>query len=718
MSEEVEHALNTDAPVIALESAIITHGMPYPANAETAASLETIIRGHGVVPATIALMDGKVQVGLSDAQLEELANAPRTESCKVSRRDLGAALCLKRYGGTTVAGTMILANSVGIQHFVTGGIGGVHRGAENSMDVSADLVELGRTPMSVVCAGAKSILDIPRTLEYLETQGVCVAALSEKSGDFPAFYSPSSGEVAPWHFKNIREAAQVVQTNLTLPSPQATLVGVPIPQEYAQRGEEVQRAVEQAVRESVEQGIDKRGKEVTPWLLKRVGELTGGTALELSTSLTFARKLTTDIALIQNNAHVGAQLVREIWAQREQDFQKAQNASSSAYFPAPGAQAAASTSLPESLAQIPDLPDSPGSQQTPVLPDPSVVVFGSAAVDITASTAQDHPGSTSPGSVQLTAGGVGRNLARAAQALLPDSAVRLVSPVGTDALAAVLKSEMADGALRTDGLLPREGRTASCVLFLTAGELSRGVADMAIVETLSASDIAASLPPSPELVVFDLNLSSASIAALLKECAERGLRTFCDPTSVAKTPRLLPGLLNGGLTHFAPNLAELDALHVALEPALDDTPAGEASWEAVNALNLGAEFRSAVEARFRSVEWVNQSGAIRKLVGLSPFVDNVWLKAGAGGVLSLRFQDKRDAKGVSQRIEHGKHRGQWLNIRHYPAPVVEGVLNTTGAGDTLAGSLIAGLATKEEENMVDRALERVKATLESHHSVA
>ncbi|EJT47357.1 hypothetical protein A1Q1_03828 [Trichosporon asahii var. asahii CBS 2479] len=682
--------------------------MPYPANAETAASLETIIRGHGVVPATIALMDGKVQVGLSDAQLEELANAPRTESCKVSRRDLGAALCLKRYGGTTVAGTMILANSVGIQHFVTGGIGGVHRGAENSMDVSADLVELGRTPMSVVCAGAKSILDIPRTLEYLETQGVCVAALSEKSGDFPAFYSPSSGEVAPWHFKDIREAAQVVQTNLTLPSPQATLVGVPIPQEYAQRGEEVQRAVEQAVRESVEQGIDKRGKEVTPWLLKRVGELTGGTALELN------------IALIQNNAHVGAQLVREIWAQREQDFQKAQNASSSAYFPSPGAQPASSSPKRqlESLAQIPDLPDSPDSQQAPVLPDPSVVVFGSAAVDITASTALDHPGSTSPGSVQLTAGGVGRNLARAAQALLPDNAVQLVSPVGTDGLAAVLKSEMADGALRTDGLLPREGRTASCVLFLSAGELSHGVADMSIVETLSASDIAASLPSTAELVVFDLNLSSSSVAALLQTCAERNLRTFCDPTSVAKTPRLLPGLLNGGLTHFAPNLAELDALHSALEPALDDTPAGEAAWEAVNALNLGAEFRAAVESRFRSVDWVGQTGAIRKVVGLTPFMDNVWLKAGAGGVLSLRFQDKRDAKGVSQRIEHGKHKGQWLNIRHYPAPVVEGVLNTTGAGDTLAGSLISSLSTKEEEGMVDRALQRVKATLESHHSVA
>lgn len=284
MSEEVEHALNTDAPVIALESAIITHGMPYPANAETAASLETIIREHGVVPATIALMDGRVQVGLSASQLEELSTAPRDQSCKVSRRDLGAALCLKRYGGTTVAGTMILAHSVGISHFVTGGIGGVHRGAQDSMDVSADLVELGRTPMGVVCAGAKSILDIPRTLEYLETQGVCVAALSEGSGHFPAFYSPSSGVQAPWHLRNVREAAQVVHTNLTLPQPQATLVGVPIPQQFAEKGEAVQRAVEQAVAEAAQQGIDKRGKEVTPWLLQRVGELTGGSALELSES--------------------------------------------------------------------------------------------------------------------------------------------------------------------------------------------------------------------------------------------------------------------------------------------------------------------------------------------------------------------------------------------------------------------------------------------------
>lgn len=434
--------------------------------------------------------------------------------------------------------------------------------------------------------------------------------------------------------------------------------------------------------------------------------------------------LTKDIALIQNNAHVGAQLVREIWAQREQIQKQEAHASSAVYMPGVSA-APAKNSLPTSLAQIPDLPDHEAcsQQQAESLPDPSVVVFGSAAVDITASTPTSHPGSTSPGSVQLTAGGVGRNLARAAQALLPSDSVRLVSPVGSDALAGVLRREMADGALRTDGLIPHEGRTASCVLFLAAGELTHGVADMSIVETLSASDIAAALPPadssaSPPLVVFDLNLSSTAVATLLNTCAERGLRTFCDPTSVAKTPRLLPGLLNGGLTHFAPNLAELDALHAALEPALDDTPAGEAAWDAVNALNLGAEFRAAIDARFRNIDWISQSGAIRKIVGLSAFVDNVWLKAGAGGVLSLRFQEKRDPKAVSQRIQSGKHRGEWLNIRHYPAPVVEGVLNTTGAGDTLAGSLIASIVQGEGEDMVEEALKRVKATLESHHAVA
>lgn len=459
--------------------------------------------------------------------------------------------------------------------------------------------------------------------------------------------------------------------------------------------------------------------------------------------------------------------MREIWAQREQDFQKAQrDASSSAYMPGgPGAPpaepaSAGASSLPTSLAQIPDLPDSPGSPGAPgapgapgspqqSLPAPRVVVFGSAAVDITASAAASHAGSTSPGGVALTAGGVGRNLARAAQALLPAGAVRLVSPVGSDALAGVLRAELADGALRTDGLLPRAGRTASCVLFLSAGELSHGVADMGIVETLSAADIAAALPPMPApaapgaapapapapLVVFDLNLAPDAVAALLRECAARGLATFCDPTSVAKTPRLLPGLLaglaaagaggaGGVLGHLAPNVAELDALHAALEPALDDTAAGEAAWAAVNALDLGAEFRAAAEARFAHAPWVARTGALRKLVGLSAFVDNVWLKAGSGGLVSLRFQARRDAHAhaVAHRVRRGRHSGTWLNIRHYPAPAVEGELNTTGAGDTLAGSLIASLSLAGEEtesdDMVDAALRRVKATLESHHAVA
>jgi pseudouridine-5'-phosphate glycosidase/pseudouridine kinase len=186
--------------------------MPFPTSLTTAQSVEAIVRAQGAVPATIALLDGRVRVGLSDAELTALADpaTPRTEpAVKVSRRDLAPALAFHRAGGTTVAGTMVIAASAGIDAFVTGGIGGVHRGAESSMDVSADLIELGRTPMMVVCAGAKSILDIPRTLEVLETQGVCVVTYGEK-GDFPAFYSPSSGCASPWRVGSIGDAASLV----------------------------------------------------------------------------------------------------------------------------------------------------------------------------------------------------------------------------------------------------------------------------------------------------------------------------------------------------------------------------------------------------------------------------------------------------------------------------------------------------------------------------
>ena len=210
LSDEVEHALAHRLPIIALESTIISHGMPQPTNLDTALSVENIIRTAGVTPATIALLDGNVHVGLSQAQLERLADLTVKGTVKVSRRDMAPVLAQRLTGGTTVAGTMVVAHSVGIGMFVTGGIGGVHRGAEKSLDVSADLTELGRTPVAVVCAGAKSILDIPKTLEYLETQGVCVATYA-LTPDFPAFYSPKSGLKSPWHVQDATSAAALIR---------------------------------------------------------------------------------------------------------------------------------------------------------------------------------------------------------------------------------------------------------------------------------------------------------------------------------------------------------------------------------------------------------------------------------------------------------------------------------------------------------------------------
>ncbi|KAL1410225.1 hypothetical protein Q8F55_004230 [Vanrija albida] len=699
VTDEVEHALETGAPVVALETAIVTHGMPYPANLTTALSLERIIRSHGAVPATVALRDGRVHVGLSASELESLAN-PAPESApavKVSRRDLAPALAARRDGGTTVAGTMVIANSVGIASFVTGGIGGVHRGAESSMDISADLLELGRTPMLVVCAGAKSILDIPRTLEVLETQGVCVATFGERA-DFPAFYTPSSGVASPWRVGSVGEAAAAAYTGLTLPSPTATLLAVPIPAEYAARGDKVQAAVEQAVRESVEQGIDKRGKEVTPWLLKRVGELTQGSALELN------------VKLIENNAHVGTQVAVEV----------ARLARAGAAAPQP-----AQPALP--VAPSPPTPASP----SPPLPPPAVVVVGSAAIDLTSSVEGPlAPGTTTPGTVFVSPGGVGRNIAEAAQALLPAGAVQLVSAVGTDGAGAtdafgdLLKLELAKTGLRADGLVPLPGATAVCNLVLERGDLLGGVADMAIVEGLTPAAVTARVRgAAPKLLVFDCNLRPEVIDALLATAAELAIPTLCDPTSALKLARLLPALRAHprALTHLAPNELELDHLYAAISEGDDN------GWEFVNALGLGPDWRAGLEAftKRKHRDWIRNHGVATKMVACLPFVGGFWLKAGAAGLVHLRFEVARPRDGwpesLAHRVPSGPLEGQWLVLSHYPAPVIapEEIVSTTGAGDTLVGGLVAGLVGGGAEiEFVSSAVERVGRSLRSRRAVA
>ena len=293
-SDEVRAARAAGKPVVALESTIISHGMPYPQNVQTAREVEQIIRDGGAVPATIAIIDGKICVGLSDAQLEQLGN---TEGVlKVSRRDLPYVLSQKKLGATTVAATMICAELADIRVFVTGGIGGVHRGAQTSFDISADLQELAHTSVAVVCAGAKSILDLPLTLEYLETHGVPVVSVGQ--AQFPAFFTRESGLNADFQLDGAAELADFIRTKWQLGLNGGVVVANPVPQADAMPKTEIDAMTEQALREAEAQGVN--GKAVTPFLLERIKQLTEG------------RSLDTNIALVKNNAVLGAELAVEL----------------------------------------------------------------------------------------------------------------------------------------------------------------------------------------------------------------------------------------------------------------------------------------------------------------------------------------------------------------------------------------------------------------------
>lgn len=278
LSAEVQAALQEQRPVVALESTVIAHGLPYPANIEVAQAMEAIIRKEGAIPATIGIHDGKIIIGLSQNEIERLGTAQHV--LKVSRRDLAVALATRQMGATTVAGTILCAGMVGIRFFATGGIGGVHRGAETSMDISADLTELSRTPVLVVCAGAKSILDLDLTLEYLETQGVPV--IGWQTDEFPAFYLRYSGRRLVHRADDISTIASIARTQWEC-NLQGLIVGCPIPEAYAMEPGPLEAATEEALRLASAEGI--RGAATTPFLLAHVAKATAGESVEANKAL-------------------------------------------------------------------------------------------------------------------------------------------------------------------------------------------------------------------------------------------------------------------------------------------------------------------------------------------------------------------------------------------------------------------------------------------------
>ncbi|KAL5285143.1 hypothetical protein ACFFRR_007092 [Megaselia abdita] len=527
LSPEVRNSLNNKKPIVALESTIITHGMPYPENVKTAKEVEEIVKSQGAVPATIAILDGRIKVGLSSNDLEKLGSLdPKTVS-KVSRSDLAMVISSKRNGGTTVAGTMIIANSVGIRVFATGGIGGVHRGAEESFDISADLVELGKTPVTVVCSGVKSILDIPKTLEYLETQGVCVGSYNN---DYflPDFYTPRSSCQVTYDFKTPSEVANLIRVNSELKTNSGILVGVPVPAEFSADKETVNNAIQKAVKDAEIQGI--KGKAVTPFILSSVARQTKGNSLSAN------------IALIKNNAKVAAKISKELSNEEKSS------------------------------------PSNP-------------VVIGASIADLCMKTESDLAlnGATFKVDSKIYGGGVGRNLAEGLSKFSNET-VNFISTIARDQMGDMILKTLPSNTIPIISTQTKHSTSVCSVVFDKNGDCKLVLGDMSIHNDITPEQITQNeeIISSAPIVVIDGNMKAATVQRILEICGEHNVPVFYEPTdmNVAAEPfHKLPRNLTENIKYISPNIYELEAIYKALISADSiDLPAAESDLERANAL--------------------------------------------------------------------------------------------------------------------------------------
>ncbi|GJJ13915.1 hypothetical protein Clacol_008172 [Clathrus columnatus] len=428
IAPEVEEALNSGLPVVALESTIITHGMPYPINLTTAVSVEAQVRSTGAIPATIAILKGRIVVGMSRSQLEHISDAQSgaRDLIKVSRRDLATMVGLKLSGGTTISATSLIASSVGIKVFATGGLGGVHRGGEITWDVSADLTELGRTPIAVVSAGIKSILDVERTLEYLETQGVAVITYGPDRR-FPGFYIPDSGYKSPWNVNSPEEAAMIIDAVDALGLKSGVLFAAPIPESHSKDAAVIQDAVDKAVKESEEKGVNKLGRDATPWILRRVAELSKGKSLP-SSILDYSKPPLSDPKPL---VVIGGAAVDVICQRTGQNV-----------------------TVPDDLCTT----------------FPGEITFhtGGVARNIAEAAHRILSTSENPSEAQ----------------------VLLISPLANDFAGTTLVNDCERLGMPTDGLFYKSGRSATCTQILDLNKnLVTGIADMSIMETMEFDSV-------------------------------------------------------------------------------------------------------------------------------------------------------------------------------------------------------------------------------------
>ncbi|EAW13826.1 pseudouridine-5'-phosphate glycosidase/carbohydrate kinase family protein [Aspergillus clavatus NRRL 1] len=740
VSEEIRDAVATGKPVVALESTIYTHGFPYPESVALASLLESVVRANGGIPATIGILNGEARVGLTAEELIELAStAEKKDALKVSRRDLGYICGLgmagrRLHGGTTVSGTMVLAHLAGIKVFGTGGLGGVHRGGESSMDISADLTELGRTPVAVVSSGCKSFLDIPRTLEYLETEGVCVATFAdgrEGSVDFPAFFTRDSGIKSPRVIKDEAEAAAIIYAQSRLPVTSGIHFANPVPVEQSIPKAEMDTIIDEAIHLAEVEGY--KGSDNTPFVLGKIKELSGG------------KSVIANRALVEANVKRATKVAVEL-AKLEH------GSSGGRHMPVISEAAKADQATPEAGLDSNPLTASTIEQLAKV----DVLVAGSLAIDLSCdytpiSGAGDkttpEPHTSNPAVIGQSLGGVGHNVAIASSYL--GSSVLFCSVVGDDLSGCAALSTLKEEGLPTAGvqiLPPSSGaRTAQYIAINDAKrDLFVAMADMGIMELPeNALDFDGFWEPlvrrtRPEWVVVDANWSPAVLARWVAVAKEHGARVAFEPVSTAKSRRLFGkdaaigpagAVPHNAISLAAPNQLELTTMYAAArDQGLFDS---EGWWRIIDAMGMSSAGSRDRLVAMTSAELVD-AGIPQQSIQLLPFIPCILTKLGARGVLvtqllrpgDLRLTAPDSAPHILSRSPPTDELVGGVYMRLFPpaAVLADGdIVSVNGAGDTLLGAVVAGLAKgtgRTVEEVIPLAQEASLRTLKSPGGVS
>lgn len=766
VSPEVLKAVKVGQPVVALESTIITHGLPYPQNVEMAQQVEEIVRLNGAVPATTAFFNGQPKVGLSPAELEQLASGSMGAPIKVSKRDIPYVMANNRNGGTTVASTMILASRANIPVFATGGLGGVHRKVSNTWDISADLEELGRTPVTVVCSGFKSILDIEKSVEYLETKGCLLASLNQPN--IPNFFTKDSGIKAPYSVSSAEQAAKLVYMSLTAELNSGMVFCVPPPKPVAGfTNEQLELVIQAALMAADKEGI--KGKEITPYLLKKVWEATEGKSIDTNIALvknnaTFAAQLAVSLATLRvplsQNSEIGNGHTHNHSHDHSHDFSQVHDLLQDQLHDLRASHSHnhvhdhlhnqvhdhSHTAEPSSHSHKHghDCTSCSDHSTPPAYhSNPDIICIGSLSEDLTCTLPSNAPATLEPtsypGKIVSRAGGTAYNVALAAS--LYGAPTALVAKIGKlNPLVSKVKKDM--------NLIGIENGSSAGSRYVSVntnkGELLAAVADMAdaasvpvqlINETLTSKD--------PKVVVIDANLGTDQIQAVLDykqrkltdENSKNSIVVY-EPTSVPKAVKIanmnLSCFPNQLIDIATPNQHEIMALFNAfMEKEKFDTE----DWlPTVMAMPVGnAENRyklSKFGKQFKALANMESDGTFRACFRLLPFIPNLFVTLGKDGVLVCRLMDAsavsktdvlRAKTSATSVLFKDQEYSYAVQVDYFPAltPEME-VVSVNGAGDSFCGVIAAQLSNKPDtpvSDLVKTGMKAAELSLQTEDSV-